>query len=396
MILVLASSGVRVGALNHLDWGDLEPVYRVGDRLTLDHGEESGELACAALKVYRGSSEAYTTFVTPEAFAALQEYGREWSEHAGRPAGPKDPMFISTRGVPVRVGYQTIHWRLSGVVRKSGLRDAGKEDRRYAVPLMNGFRRFYNKTCKEALSDDSTLGSLIKKEYMMGHRGLTSLDENYFKTDMLELAAEYVLAVPDLTIDDADRLRLSNRMISDNLRRSEGEKDEKMARMEKEMARLKREKDEAVERLEAEATRREAEAAGRERKKAEEAARSRRENSEEMARLREEVAELKKQGNVSVSDVLAALRNSDETEGISQEVVGALSGIMGQVGKAQDAKLREMDERHEAKMAKVMAVVDWMAKKSGLQYDLRAELAETAGDDEPPDAFPENPRDRGL
>ena len=60
---------------------------------------------------------------------------------------------------------------------------------------MNGFRRFWNKTCKESLSRDSPLGSLIKKEFMMGHTGLIKLDRNYFKTHTLELAEEYLNAV---------------------------------------------------------------------------------------------------------------------------------------------------------------------------------------------------------
>ena len=57
--------------------------------------------------------------------------------------------------------------------------------------MMNGFRRFFNKACKESLSNESPLAALIKKEYMMGHAGLVKLDRNYFKTHVLELAAEY-------------------------------------------------------------------------------------------------------------------------------------------------------------------------------------------------------------
>lgn len=52
IILVLASSGVRAGALDPLDWGDLTPVYRADCRLTLDPGEGS-EVVCAVLDVYQ-------------------------------------------------------------------------------------------------------------------------------------------------------------------------------------------------------------------------------------------------------------------------------------------------------------------------------------------------------
>jgi len=75
---------------------------------------------------------------------------------------------------------------------------------------MNGFRRFWNKTCKEAVSKDSPLASLIKKEYMMGHTGLIRLDRNYFQAHNLELVEEYLNAVPSLTISDVQRVRTEN------------------------------------------------------------------------------------------------------------------------------------------------------------------------------------------
>jgi hypothetical protein len=43
---------------------------------------------------------------------------------------------------------------------------------------------------------------------MMDHTGLVKLDRNYFQTHVLELAEEYLNAVPNLTIDDSERLRL--------------------------------------------------------------------------------------------------------------------------------------------------------------------------------------------
>ena len=233
IVLLLASSGMRAGALDSLNWGDVTPVYRDGGKLTLDPGEGSN-VACAMLNVYRGSAESYTAFITPEAFATLQEYARDWSERMGRQAGPDDPMFLMMRYDPKRVTRIAIRKRIIDIVRRAGLHGS-LDGKRHRVPLMNGFRRFFNKTYKEALSGNSTLGSLIKHEFMMGHRGLTSLDENYFKTDALELAAEYVKAVPDLTIDDAERLRLSNRAMAEDIKALKEEKDSRIARLEGQM-----------------------------------------------------------------------------------------------------------------------------------------------------------------
>ena len=60
------------------------------------------------LQVYSGSAEGYTTFITPEAYGALQEYGRMWAQHMGRQPRHKDPMFLVTRGLPKRASYMSV------------------------------------------------------------------------------------------------------------------------------------------------------------------------------------------------------------------------------------------------------------------------------------------------
>ena len=104
VVLVLASSGMRAGGLD-LEWRDLTPVYRTGDKLLLDPGAEGHDIACAMLEVYRGSAESYVTFITPEAYDALQEYGRAWAGRMGRMPNPKDPMFLTKKGLPDSVIY---------------------------------------------------------------------------------------------------------------------------------------------------------------------------------------------------------------------------------------------------------------------------------------------------
>ena len=346
IILLLASSGVRIGAVHSLNWGDLAPVYRVDDKLTLDPGELDGEIVCAVLEVYRGSPESYNTFVTPEAFAALREYGRWWAKAKGRQAGPKDPMFVTTVAAHQRTANKTIQKRVNDVVVKAGLHDTSKDSRRFRVPLMNGFRRFFNKTCKAVISGDSVLGSLIMHEFMMGHNGMTRLDENYFKTDVLELAAAYLLAAPDLTIDDADRLRLSNRRLSDKVRMAENEKDEKMARMEKEMARLRDEKDERAARMEKELSRMK-----------EEAARLKDEKDGKMARMEKELADLRGRGSPG-TDLVEAFKGAANSDGVPKTVVESLTGMMQQLEESRKADMQEMQEKHDAQIDELKRALD--------------------------------------
>lgn len=203
MVLVLASSGIRLGGLD-LNWHDIRPVFDIDGNLKLDtEGKEisRSRIACAIITVYRGSQWEYPAFITPEAYSELMECKREWKREAGREPKPEEPVFKKRGRTSERLGIMASRSRIEDLIKRSQVRtDANCHARRYEVPTINGFRRFWNKTCKEAIPRDSPLSSLIKKEFMMGHTGLVKLDRNYFKTNLLELAEEYVTVVPQLTI----------------------------------------------------------------------------------------------------------------------------------------------------------------------------------------------------
>lgn len=213
IVLISASSGIRIGGFD-LNWEDVQPVYMVEDKLTMELLEsETGKarLVCATLKIYKGSKEEYAAFITPEAYDALQQYRMEWVRQIKREPKPTDPVFKLEGNFLKKASIQSIKKRIERMVQKAGLRiplENGK--RRHDVPIMNGFRRFWNKVSKETLSRDSPLASLIKKEFMMGHTGLTKLDRNYFKTHILDFVEEYLALVPDLTISNENRLRVEN------------------------------------------------------------------------------------------------------------------------------------------------------------------------------------------
>ena len=103
---------------------------------------------------------------------------------------------------------------------------------------VNGFRRFFNKTWKDSIAADSRVGSFVRGEYLMGHKGMTSLDKNYFQTNLLELAAAYMGVAPDLIIDDARKLKRSTTAMSATIQRLEEEKDSTVADLKKEVADL--------------------------------------------------------------------------------------------------------------------------------------------------------------
>ena len=61
----MASSGIRVGAWDHLKWGHLSPLLR------------DDKLLAAKINVYAGEDDEYITFITPEAYLSLES----WMKH---------------------------------------------------------------------------------------------------------------------------------------------------------------------------------------------------------------------------------------------------------------------------------------------------------------------------
>ena len=61
----MASSGIRVGAWDHLKWSHVSPIIR------------DGTLLAAKINVYADEDDQYFTFITPEAYLSLES----WMKH---------------------------------------------------------------------------------------------------------------------------------------------------------------------------------------------------------------------------------------------------------------------------------------------------------------------------
>ena len=212
-VLIASTSGIRLGAFDFL-WGDVKPVYFNDGKFLFESYdvtesvEKEGKVVCAIIKVYGGAKESYCAFITPEAYDSVLEYSQTWIQKTALEPKDDDPFFVrnirlkNQKLIPLSdSGLQT---RIERLAKDAGLRNPlAQGKRRHNVPLMNGFRRFFNKSIKESDSRDSTLAQLIKKERMMGHKtGLIPLDANYFKTRVSELIEEYLQVVPNLTISE--------------------------------------------------------------------------------------------------------------------------------------------------------------------------------------------------
>jgi len=219
-ILIASSSGIRSGAFD-FQWKDVRPVYLYENELLWEDDkitetvEKKGRIVCGMILIYKGSTASQFAFITPETVDEIQQYKVYWENQVGIPPKPDEPFFKYSGCIVRPLSSHGVACRIYEVVTRAGLRPKlSKGQRKHSIPIMNGFRRFFNKTNKESLSKDSVLGQLIKKEMMMGHSGLIQLDRNYFKIHVKELIEEYLNAVPNLTISDEERLQRKNENLS--------------------------------------------------------------------------------------------------------------------------------------------------------------------------------------
>lgn len=194
-VLTTLSSGIRVGAWDYLTWGDIKPI------------EKDGVLLAASIRVYAGTKDEYSSFITPEAYRSLKGW-MDSRAQAGEKITAKSPLMrdlwqekISQKGGVQQRGIASAPKKLTatGVTRliqralfAQGVRtklEDGKK--RYEFQANHGFRKFFNTVC------DSKMKTLYV-EFLLGHN--TGLKEPYNRASQEEILAEYLKAVPELTI----------------------------------------------------------------------------------------------------------------------------------------------------------------------------------------------------
>lgn len=66
IVLILISSGIRVGAFDYLKWKHVIPI--------IENKNNNKEIIAAKLIVYAGEPKEHFTFMMPEAYEAIKEY----------------------------------------------------------------------------------------------------------------------------------------------------------------------------------------------------------------------------------------------------------------------------------------------------------------------------------
>ncbi|MBI2185452.1 MAG: site-specific integrase [Thaumarchaeota archaeon] len=197
VLLTMVSSGIRVGAWDYLNWGDVEPIKR------------DGQVVAAKLKIYRGEPEEYFTFITPEAYSKLKQY-IELRESHGEKVTKDSPLArdrweANSRGSPKGDIREPKRLQSSGVKRlfedmlwKFGIRKPLKEKEKRHEFSIHSLRKFFKTRAEQVMKP-------INVETLMGHS--TGISDSYYRPTEKELLDDYLKAVPLLTISEVEEVR---------------------------------------------------------------------------------------------------------------------------------------------------------------------------------------------
>jgi hypothetical protein len=200
IVLIMLSSGIRVGAWDYLNWKHVKACY-----------DNNNRIIAARLLVYAGEPEQYITFMTPEAYKALSEWMDFRASFGEKISGDSPLMRDSWQTTNVnqrqRLGLATHAQRLksSGVKRlleralwEQGIRQPLKNgQKRHEWKAAHGFRKYYETTANTAMRS-------INVAWTMGHS--IGISESYYKPTENEVLRDYLNAVPKLIINDQSEL----------------------------------------------------------------------------------------------------------------------------------------------------------------------------------------------
>ena len=191
LILIAISSGLRIGTILSLKFGDVDFNYPDVAKITVRNVRGRG-------RKLKGRGRTFFTFITPEAKRALLEY-KEYRERLGEKITDDSPLITSSFGVtkkellgkPINVNSYRIAW--NRLLRKAGL--TGKSGGWFELHF-HTLRKFFSSQCINAGVKSAF------KEFWMGHKG-AYLDDSYFRASEEDHLREYRKAIPYLSVYEA-------------------------------------------------------------------------------------------------------------------------------------------------------------------------------------------------
>ncbi len=211
LILFFSSIGGRPGVL-------IDPVLRFGHLHPMP-------LGCKAVLLYEDSTEEYWAFLTPEASAAIEEY-KNARILKGEQITNNSPLFRNEMGKKIKpMNYQAMVSVIRVILNHSEIERIKKGDR-YDKAIFYGFRKRFNTILKL----NNKVNSNVAEKLMAHNRGL---DGAYLKPTREECFAEFVKAVPNLTVNDSERLNEKIRLQNESKEKEDYDKEIRIFKLER-------------------------------------------------------------------------------------------------------------------------------------------------------------------
>jgi hypothetical protein len=202
IVYTMASSGIRVGAWDYLQWGHIRPI------------ERDGEVIAAKIIVYAGEDEEYFTFISPEAWRALKAWmtyreksGEVIKEDSWLMRDLWDTRVAHGRGLatmPKKLTSLGLKRLMERAIWAQGLRnklEPGKK--RHPYQANHSLRKWFKTRC------EITGMKPINIEKLMNHS--VGISDSYYRATENELLEDYLKATELISIDD-DRLVLQKQV----------------------------------------------------------------------------------------------------------------------------------------------------------------------------------------
>lgn len=195
VFLVMASTGIRVGAL---------------PGLRLRHLKKVDDKNLYQFTIYANSPQRYVTYCTPECATVIDSY-LAYRERFGEKLNPdsfllrkdfdiNDLEQIKKKSEPV--SYSTLKVIVRNYTIKTGIQTPSLDGyKRHEVPVNHGFRKFAESRLIESDVNPMAVMRLI------GHKGGGVDNKSYFRPKEGFILSEYEKAIDALTIDPANQLR---------------------------------------------------------------------------------------------------------------------------------------------------------------------------------------------
>lgn len=176
MIYTMASSGIRVGAWDHLKWGHVIPI------------KKDGKVVAAKMIVYSGEADEYFTFLSHEAYDALESwinYRKASGEYISSESWLMRTLWNSTRpkenslanklvNDPEKLNSVGVKRLIERALWAQGLRTKlGIGKKRHEFQTDHGFRKWFKTQCEIAGMRP------INVEILMGHS--VGISDSYYR-----------------------------------------------------------------------------------------------------------------------------------------------------------------------------------------------------------------------